>query len=70
MAKRGPRKTTPRSDVALVAETARALHVAALQAFLALPDDDKRNAIAHATGDVDLIERVMKLTHHPEMLAG
>ena len=69
MAKRGPRKTTPRSDVALVAETARALHVAALQAFLALPDDDKRNALAQSTKDPDLVEKAMRMSHHPEMLA-
>ena len=68
MATRGPRKSAPpRSDVVLFEQTARALQLAALQAFLALPDDDKRNAIAHATGDVDLIERVMKMLHHPQI---
>ena len=70
MAKRGPRKTTPRSDVVLFEQTVRALHVAALRMFIDADDDHKRAAIAATARDPDITERVMKLSHHREMLTG
>ena len=70
MAKRGPRKTTPRSDVVLFEQTVRAVRTAAVQMLLDADDDTKRRALARATGDPDTVERGLKMLHHPEMVAG
>ena len=59
-----------RTDAQVVEATLAALRLAAALMFSLAGDDAKRHALAQATKDPQVIERAMRLVHHPAIGTG